>query len=76
MRKTAIVEIPNTYAKKPTISELILLSLAEPRSSIQVMRQVKVSGNTLRPILSSLVAEGKIKVSKCPHCDIGVMYKK
>jgi len=76
MRKSVIVEIPNTYAKKPTIHELIILALSEPKSAPQVTRELGVSYYTIAANLSNMAKEGKIKVNVCPHCEVGRVYKR
>ncbi len=76
MKKTLTVELPDIEPRE-TVNELILrLVSKKPMTAWQISKIMEQkSHSNLRGQISNLVRTGLLECVRCPHCDIGRMYK-
>ena len=74
--KSRIIEIPIVERKMIAEDQIIKIIGDKTLTSWQVGKKSSIrSSSHIRGVLSNMVRLGKLDCVKCPHCDIGRMYR-
>jgi len=76
MKKVIHVELPQQESKL-RVHDLIIKTLGDKAmTSWQIHKKSRHnSASNLRALLANMVRDDLLECVKCPHCDIGKMYK-
>ena len=75
--KDVIIQFPKEVNRKTSYQKIKLTLSNKTMTADQIYAKIKdIDLYTVRTKISNLVQIGDLEVIKCPHCDVGKMYRK
>jgi len=77
MREMVEIDLPKEENRKTSYQKIKLTLSNKTMTADQIAANIKdIDLYTVRTKISNLVQMGDLEVMKCPHCDVGKMYRK
>ena len=75
--KDVIIQFPKEVNRKTSYQKIKLTLSNKTMTADQISAKIKdIDLYTVRAKICNLVQIGDLEVIKCPHCDVGKMYRK